>query len=202
MKAVRRLVSIVLVCGSISVVVVSPVLAQEAATPAAETSMTLQTVPLLDDNGRVIEGRLLIIATLATTDGQAVNEQKVSFYERVEFIGSVRDADLDSRLTDATGTAAIAYQPSTLGEHAVWARFDGTADYAASDTPTMNVQVDVLSPTFVKSEASPLDVVRRWLPWTVALIVLATWAVVIGTLVRTVVGIRTAESRSSQHEPS
>jgi hypothetical protein len=197
MKAVRWLFFISLICGSISLVVVSPVLAQGAAAPT-ETSITLQTTPLLDDKGHVIAGRLLIIATLATADGQPLSMQKVSFFERVEFIGGVRNADLGSALTDSTGVAVVAYQPSTLAEHAVWAHFDGTADHAASDTPTMNARVDTLSPTFLEPEASPLEGLRqRWFPWSVAAIVLATWAVVIGALVRAVVGIRTAQSRSN-----
>jgi hypothetical protein len=89
----------------------------------------------------------------------------------------------------------VAYQPSTLEEHTVWARFDGTPDYAAVDTPTMGTRVDEIFPTF-EAEGRPLEAVRVVLPWAVGLIVLTTWIVVIGALVRAAVGIRSIEEKA------
>lgn len=192
MKAPKLFVISFLLCTSVFVTVPSTAQAQESTASPDETSMTLQTFPLLDDKGHETPGRMLLVATLTTVDGQPVSEQQISFFEQIDFMGGARNADLGTALTDATGTAVIAYQPSTLEEHTVWAGSDDSADYAAARSPLMDVRVDELSPTF-ESEGIPLEFVRNWLPWAVGIIVLATWVVVLGALARAALGIRAAK---------
>ena len=179
----------VLLCATVAMVSVLAVSGQESTAQPVATTLALQTAPLLDDKGDAIPGRVLLIAMLATGDDVSVSEQEISFFERIEFIGEDRNASLGSAITDVTGTAVIAYQPSTLDDHTVWAKFGGDDSLGASESDTALVLVDTLSPTF-ESEGSPLESVRRLLPWGVGLVVFATWAVVLGALVRTVLGVR------------
>lgn len=163
--------------------------------PTQETALALRTVPLLDDKGKPVEGRILIVAELTATDGQPVSDVEVTYYEQIEFMGSLRNAELGRAVTDVTGTGAIAYQPATAGPHIVWARFAGGTTYAATDSESFVIRVEEVMPVF-ESAPVPFATVRRWLPWGVGILILGTWLTVVGVFLRTALGIRSARQRA------
>jgi hypothetical protein len=108
----------------------------------------------------------------------------------------VRDALLGSATSDATGFAAIDFQPAELGQHTITARFNGDEQYALSQISS-TIEVREVAPIYVP-EPLPLASVRQWLPLGLASLVLATWAVLLGITARTVLGVRAAGRRQAR----
>jgi hypothetical protein len=166
-----------------------------AAVPAIVEAQarTIPTRLTLSDPGRGAKGHLTLRATLVNAEGKALGERQVSFLERTTVFGE-RDALLGSATTDATGYAAIDYQPAELGPRTILARFGGDEQYAPADA---NATIDVREVVPIYTPAPlPLASVREWLPIGLGSLVLATWMVLIGVSVRTVLGVRAAGRRS------
>lgn len=142
-----------------------------------------------------VEGQLALNATLRTADGKAVNEREVDFYQEIDFMGG-REIYLGSSLTDSTGSAAIAYQPSQEGRQTIKVYFVGDTDLAAVGAAG-SIDVTAVVPPF-ETERLPLGPVRLWLPSILVLLVLGTWAALFAVLVGTVRGVRAASSSSGR----
>lgn len=161
-----------------------------ASPPPAAARLALATTPLLDHKGHVIPGKYLVVATLTTADGKPLSNQSITFFEQQEFLGTMRQVGLGMATTDATGTAAVAYQPAQAGAHALAARFVGDAQVAAADANTTLTAARVVSP--FPAQPAPLASVRHWLEIGVVLLVVAFWAFLAGMFLWTVGGIRSA----------
>jgi hypothetical protein len=138
------------------------------------------------------KGHLTLRATLVTVQGKAIGERQVTFYEQSTVFGP-RDVLLGSATTDSTGFAAVDYQPAQPGPQSIVARFTGDEQFAASETSSV-VTVREVVPIYAP-EPLPLASVRQWLPLGLASLVLATWVVLLGVAIRTVVGVRAAGRR-------
>jgi len=186
MKLLTKLaVALVLVLGSLMLLAETVTAAPVQPDP---TGLSVTTAPRLDPKGHPMVGQYLVVATLKTADGTAVENQPVSFYEQVQFIGQMRDALIGTATTDSTGTAVVAYQPVQTGVHTLVAHSAASAQYAQSAT-TSTLQVSqVVSP--FPAVIEPLASVRAALTIGVALVVIVVWAFLIGLAVRAITGIR------------
>jgi hypothetical protein len=169
------------------IVGVAPVIAQ------SETSATPMRLTI-SDPARGARGHLTLRATLTTAEGKPLGDRQVTFYQQVDLFGT-RDALIATGSTDSTGFAAVDYQPVENGTQTIKARFlgdGGAASIETSTTITVRDAVPVYTP-----DPLPLATVRQWLPVGLATLVLATWAVLLGVTLRTVLGIRRAEGSNS-----
>lgn len=173
--------------------------ADSLAAESTDVSLTLETAPLLDEDGNPVPGQLLIVGKLTTADGQGLGNVDVSFFEQVEFMGELRNAGLGSRATRATGNAAVVFQPSTAEPHVVWARASVGEDQVAVESEQLNVQVSDVTPLFEHQE-TPLASIRSWLSWAVGAVVIGLWVVVGAAFIQAVVGIRRAGNASGRPE--
>ncbi len=159
-----------------------------AATP---TTLKLSSMPRVNEKGAEVKGQLLILATLTTQDGKPLSDRNVDFFQELEFFGS-RESYIGSATTDSTGVATLLYLPAESGKQSIKARYLGRDGYASSQV-TATIEIKDAKPAF-ESEPLPLAAVARWLPVVLGLIVLAVWAVLLGVLLRSVLGIRAAVS--------
>jgi hypothetical protein len=139
-----------------------------------------------------LKGHLTLRATLLTAEGKALGTRQIAFYEQSTVFGP-RDVFLGAATTDSTGFAAIDYQAALAGQQTIIARFGGDETYAPTQVSAV-IDVREVVPIYAE-EALPLASVRQWLPLGLASLVLATWAVLIGVAVRTVLGVRSAGRR-------
>jgi hypothetical protein len=139
-----------------------------------------------------LKGHLTLRATLVDDAGMALGMRQIAFYEQSTVFGA-RDVLLGTATTDSTGFAAIDYQPAQAVEQTIVARFGGDDLYAPTPVSAA-IEVREVVPIYTE-EALPLAIVRQWLPLGLAGLVLATWAVLIGVAVRTVLGVRAAGRR-------
>jgi hypothetical protein len=177
---------VLLLGGVLALLIATPALAvaQSAATP---TRLTLS-----EPARGGLKGHLTLRVTLTTAAGKPLSERNVAFYELSNVFGP-REVLLGTATTDSTGFAAIDYQPSQTGQQTIFARFTGDQDNAASQVSSA-IQVREVVPIFTE-EPLPLASVRQWLPLGLASLVLATWAVLLGVTIRTVLGVRSAGLR-------
>ncbi len=172
-----------------SLVSVMPAVAQSA-TPSEGTHLTLSAP------AKGAKGHLTLRATLSDQAGKPVTGRLVSFYEHVQLFGG-RDALLGSATTDSTGYTAIDYQPVETGPQTIKVQFNGDDELAASEASS-NITVTDATPVYWP-EPLPLAEVRQWLPFGLASLVLATWAVLLGVSLRTIRGIRSARYTREQN---
>jgi hypothetical protein len=168
-----------------------PALAQSQ--PAAQPQITKLTLSQPSTGGT--KGHLTLRVTLTDGGGAPLNDRSISFYEQTNAFGQ-RDALLGTAVTDSSGYAAIDYQPAEAGSQLIKVRFLGDDQLAASDASS-TIQVRDLVPPY-SPEPLPLATVRAWLPLGLASLVLATWAVLIGVSLRTILGIRGATAARKQ----
>ncbi len=133
------------------------------------------------------KGQLVLSATLFDADGKTISDESISFYQKVELLGP-RESFLGSATTDSTGVAGLVYEPAEQGRQTIVARFSGTTKYAASNTNAV-IEVREAVPPF-ESRPLPLASIREWFPIGLGTAVLATWAVLLGGFLNTVLGIR------------
>lgn len=189
MKLLTKLaVALALVLGSLVLLAETVTAAPAQPDP---TGLAVTTAPRLDPKGHAMAGQYLVVAILKTADGKVVDNQPVTFYEQMQFLGASRDALIGTATTDSTGTAVVAYQPTQAGQHTLVARSAASAQYAQSETKSTLQVSRVVSPFPVFSE--PLASLRTGLTIGVVLIVASVWFFLAGLAVRAILGIR-AES--------
>lgn len=164
--------------------------ATSAASGPSPAVLQLSTAPSLNAKGHKIKGQLLIVAKLTAADGTPLSKETVAYYERVTFAGAEREAALGTAVTDATGVAAIVYQPAQAGKHTLTVHFAGNGGATNADANS-TIQVTDVVPLFPATTA-PLASVRHWLSIAVLLIVVAVWVFLLGLVLRVVFGIRSA----------
>jgi len=139
-----------------------------------------------------VKGQLVLSATLTGPDGKPVNNRPVDFYQQVELLGT-RDSYLGTALTDATGTASLAYQPAQKGQQTIKAR--STLDESSPAVEAVStIQVGQVVPP-IPSEPLPLAPAGQWLVYAVSAVVLGVWAVLLAILATTVLGVRAETSK-------
>lgn len=132
-------------------------------------------------------GLLQLQVTLQTAAGVAIGNRQVSFYERADFFGR-RQVLLGTAMTDSTGAAVFAYRPAQAGNLQFEARFAGDSAYSGSQAGFTAQLAAVPAP--VPPPAGPLSAVARPLVWSVAILLLAFWTVLLGIFLRAAHGIR------------
>ena len=160
-----------------------------AGTAATTTTIKLSSSQRLDDNGTPMKGQLILSAVMTAPDGKTINGQVISFYENVDLLGT-RQALLGTATTDSTGSAAIAYQPAQSGNQTIIARSVGSAGFAAAEGQ-MSLDVSEVVPPF-RSEAKPLASIGDAMAIIFGVATAGTWLVLLGVLLRAIVGIRSA----------
>ncbi len=161
---------------------------------ATGTRLTVQDTPRVDENGNIVKGQLVLTATLTTTDGKPVSDQRIQFYEKASFMGGEREALLGTATTDSNGAAAIQYQPAHTGTDTIVVRFASNGGYQATESQLQLDVTDVVPP--FTSEPAPFATVGTGLSIAFALLVVGTWAALLGTLLRSITGIRAAARAS------
>ncbi len=100
----------------------------------APTKLTLSADPRMDGRGRPVKGQLILSATLTNAAGKPINNKAVNFYQQVELMGQ-HDAFIGTASTDATGVAALLYEPAQSGPQQLKARFPGGPTSARRKPP-------------------------------------------------------------------
>lgn len=159
------------------------------ASPQAATRVAVSTTPQLDQKGHEMKGQYLVVAVLTSADGQPVNNEQVAFFEQTTFMGELRAVTLGTTKTDATGSAAVAYQPAQAGSYTLLAKFGGDSQYATSEGETsIQVQAADLVALF-PAQPAPLASVQHWLIVVVEIFVLLFWMFLIWLFLWAVLGI-------------
>lgn len=186
-----RIVSalLILAVAAVALWTVGPTLADGPST------VTLQPLP----PSAQPSGQESVILSARLSDAKGpVGGEPVTFYIVTNVFGE-RLMKVGQALTDATGMASVAYQPSWAGDHTVVARFGGGADYAATQA---SFHFSALNPVSqFQSAQFGLEPVRRWLPLAVGLLVLAVWASLGFALITTAAGIRAAGAGTTANQP-
>lgn len=183
-------VSLVLALVAAGVLGLGVSLADEAS-PSTPTALRLSSMPRVNEKGAEVKGQLLILATLTTQDGKPLSDRNVDFYQEIEFFGP-RESYIGSATTDSTGVATLLYLPAESGKQSIKARYLGRDGYASTQV-SATIDIKDARPA-LESEPLPLATVARWLPMVLGLLVLAVWAVLLGVLLRSVLGVRAAVS--------
>lgn len=160
-----------------------------AAAPMA-TTLKLDAGPRMDKGVRV-KGQLILSATLTSADGKPLSDRSVTYYQAVDLFGS-RDALLGSATTDSTGNATLLFIPAQPGSTKLKARFEGNPQFKRAEAEEVEQVSDAVVP--FRQQAPPLAVVATWASYGVGVLAFAAWAVLLGVLLRTAVGIRRAAS--------
>lgn len=120
------------------------------------------------------DGHVLLTATLTDAQGQPVAAAPVEFFIAAELLDVTGQVPVAEATTDANGVAGAEYTPTFDGEIQATARFDGVGFYAASESGA-TFEVTEFEPAYAVEKAG-LDVLRRFAPLGVALVVLAVWS--------------------------
>ena len=183
----RTLAAACLTAGAFSLALVTG--AGSAGPTAAPTDLKLDMAPRLNPKGAAVPGQFVLTAKLTTAGGKPVSNRDVRFYQTASLLGD-RDAFAGSSSTDATGVAALVFQPAESGTITVKAQFTGEAQLAAKEVALSVPVANAVAP-FV-SEPLPLASVASVLEIGVVVVTLSVWAVLLGVLLRTTLRIRSA----------
>ncbi|MBI3973798.1 MAG: hypothetical protein HY332_21180 [Chloroflexi bacterium] len=119
-------------------------------------------------------GPLTLKATLKDAKGAPVSKAPLRFFVETEFVGRKGQMEIGAAKTDAAGTAAVQFEPTTAGTLPITVTFEGMGLYGDS---SVAVEVQSLSPSPAYTVAPiGLDAVRAWAPRIVILVLLGIWA--------------------------
>lgn len=164
----------------------APVVAAAGAGTGA-TVLKLDTSARFDAKGGKVPGQFVLNATLTTADSKPLSNKEVRFSEAADFFGA-RDAFLGSATTDATGHATLLFQPAQPGTAKLKVQFAGDTQFAPQSGSTALPVAVAVSP--YKPQPLPLAPLASGLAWGVCVVAIGVWAVLVGVLVRTTLGIR------------
>ena len=124
----------------------------------------------------------LVVGTVTTTAGSAVNGVAVRVYINVSAFGG-RSALLGSALTDASGEARIPVRPDRVS-YEMRATFAGNENLAPSEiVKTIGIPPEELRPSLEPAGSALLESVRDTAPKLIAASVALAWALLTGGLV-------------------
>ncbi|TAK24553.1 MAG: hypothetical protein EPO26_04855 [Chloroflexota bacterium] len=190
-RSARSLAAIVAITLALGIATVSA----QTASPTPVAQPTVLTIG--GATATRVKGQYTLTATLKTADGKSLGDRPIEFYERTTVFGP-RDSRIGSVVTDSTGMAAVALQPSQPGKLTVVARFSGASGFAGSSAAgDLDIAEAVSS---FHTEPLPFVLVSLWLPFILAGFVFATWAALLGVFLSTVVGIRSAATVAERQE--
>lgn len=142
----------------------------------------------------------VIDARLQTTDGKAIGDATVRFYELVDFVGQ-REMALGSTTTDSQGVASIAYLPALAGTRQIVARFAGCCEHIAAAEGRVALEATVAKPAF-RTDRQPLAEFSDRVPYAVGVVVLAVWGLIGFALLATARGVIGGARGTSRKEGS
>ncbi|HEX4744065.1 MAG TPA: hypothetical protein VFW12_05270 [Candidatus Limnocylindria bacterium] len=117
----------------------------------------------------------VLTAQVRRSDGRAIGDTRVRFYDLVDFYGP-REMFIGAATTDAGGRASLTYLPARTGPREIVALFPG-ADHLAPVRATMTLDATVAAPPY-HAEASGLALFSTRVPYVVGVLVLAVWALI------------------------
>ena len=117
----------------------------------------------------------VLTAQVRRSDGRAIGDTKVRFYDVVDFYGP-REMLIGAAITDAAGRASLTYLPARAGQREIVALFPG-ADHLAPVRARMTLDATVAAPPY-RAESSGLALFSTRVPYVVGAIVLAVWALI------------------------
>jgi len=159
-----------------------------AASPPHTSKIALTLHELRKDNSTGI----VSISARLTDAGRPLGTQPVDFFVTTDFFDEWQ-VNLGTVITDATGTANIAYQPKWEGTHIITARYQSNGEHSPLEA-TLSLQVSQAVLTYVP-EPVGLESVRQWTPIGVGLFVFAIWTLLLFVTFRTMRGIAHARSQ-------
>lgn len=164
-------------------VIVAALLLPDLPAAAASTRLTLSA-----SAGR--GGTVLVMAELTGAQGEPLESQAVSLFIGTNFLGG-RPALIGTEKTDSTGVATFVYEPTSVGEQKLEARFGGGGGQEKASAATV-FTVAALPPSADPHGAgtTPLVVIWRLVGYAAALVTITIWALLIGTLIWVRSGIR------------
>jgi hypothetical protein len=161
---------------------VGPV-ASAAAAPAANAARVSLDVRVSD---KPAQGYVLKVR-LTTPDGRPYNEATVRFYETVQLFGT-REMLIATARTDGQGNGSTSYLPARTGGHEIIARVEGRGSVGPAES-RQTFEATVAAPGY-RAPAPPLAAFSRGVPYGVAVVLLAVWALIAFAFFGTALGIR------------
>jgi hypothetical protein len=182
-------VSMLLICGLTFMGTAIPVAAATQATSVMTITQELQT----DRQGNQ---SIVLLAKLTRQDGYPLSERTISFFETVNLYGTAR-ISLGSAITSAVGLASLKYETRQAGQHSF------TAVYSGDDVSTSSIVDATLDlsniPHMAPLEApTGMEVIGKYTLPMVGLVVLLVWALLLGTIISVIRGIRSQGRRAQQ----
>lgn len=136
--------------------------------------------------GSVSGGGITLTARLRDADGNPMGGETMVFYELSTVFGE-RLMEVGRAVTDSSGSAALAHQPTWRGEHTVVVRYGGS-DARSPSQATFRFESTAPAHEHENAEFG-LEGPRRWAPIGIGLAVLAVWGILGLALARAVLGI-------------
>ncbi len=148
------------------------------------SALTKITLAVRDIGGS--DSKVLSIAARLFDADRPLGSQTLDFFVTTDFFGN-RPVNIGQAVTDATGTASVAYQPRWEGAHVITVRFQGNAKYASAET---SLTTEVTGPVWTyTSEKAGLYSVGGWVLLTAGLLFLVVWGILLVIIIRLVRGI-------------
>lgn len=180
-----RRIAVTFVLGLVAVLTVA--VSADGQEQAVATALTIEVEPpLRDDVG------YRLAATLTTRQATPVPGARVSVYRVVDLLGE-REALLGTAVTDATGKARVPITPRRA-DLRIAATYAGDDEHAATTTEhPVTFPDDAVEPyAHVHGHSQLLQPVRTVMPRAITVAVGLLWLGLLGLLVATIRGIRTA----------
>ena len=122
-----------------------------------------------------VEVGYVLTAQVRRSDGKAIGDTKVRFYDVVDFYGP-REMLIGTATTDAAGRASLAYLPARTGQREIVALFPG-AEHLPPARAKVTLDARVAAPPY-HAESSGLALFSTRVPYVVGAVVLAVWALI------------------------
>lgn len=157
------------------------------ATPASADHLRAQVSVVATASEKTEQGYVLT-ARVRSSDGKAIGDTKVRFYDIVELFGE-REMLIGTATTDVSGRASLAYLPATAGKREIIALFPG-ADHLPPVRGRVGLDATVAAPPY-RAESSGLALFSTRVPYAVGVVVLVVWAVIAYAFISTARGVVT-----------
>ncbi|MCC6382179.1 MAG: Ig-like domain-containing protein [Dehalococcoidia bacterium] len=145
---------------------------------AAPKNTSITVAPIDQPKGKPA----IIAATLKDAAGSPLGGVPLRFYVETDAFGP-RLMKVGEGVTDVSGTAAVAFKSTWLGQNKVTVVFPGNATLAASQA---NGQFNAVGPVAVHKNAElAIKSIRDWAPMVAFGLVIVVWATLLFVLFRT-----------------
>ncbi len=151
----------------------------------ADTSGSTKITLLAQEVKKGQDTSILVSARLFDAN-KPVGAVPVEFDVAADFFGS-QQVNLGTVMTDATGTASLAYEPRWQGVHIITAHFRGDSTYPHVEV-TRQINFSGPIPAY-KTETVGLETVRQWITPVVVAGIIFFWVLLIFVIIHVLRGI-------------